>query len=99
MEAVTDIDVTGAENLASLTAWLDSQHIQLGYSRIRPETAARLDHLELLPMRRPTAQTAMPSARWPVPELPPMTAESSQTAGVVAHLLAGKIRAMPGVGP
>ena len=33
LEAVTDVDVTGAENLESLRDWLRGQQITLGYSR------------------------------------------------------------------
>lgn len=47
LEAVTDVDVTGAENLESLIAWLRDQNVTLGYSRARPEIIARLDHLGL----------------------------------------------------
>ena len=48
LEAVTDVDVTGAENLESLRDWLRGQQITLGYSRARPEILARLDHFGLL---------------------------------------------------
>ncbi len=48
LEAVTDIDVTGAENLESLRGWLERQQIGLGYSRVRPEIADRLAHFGLL---------------------------------------------------
>lgn len=48
LEAVTDVDVTGAENLESLRNWLHGQQIALGYSRARPEILARLDHFGLL---------------------------------------------------
>ena len=48
LEAVTDVDVTGAENLESLRDWLHGQQITLGYSRARPEIIARVDHFGLL---------------------------------------------------
>ena len=48
LEAVTDVDVTGAENLEHLKAWLTTQQIELGYSRIRPDTQARLEHFGLV---------------------------------------------------
>lgn len=48
MEAVTDIDVTGAEAFASLEEWLDQQGVSLGFSRVRTSTRARLEELGLL---------------------------------------------------
>ncbi|MDR7189214.1 high affinity sulfate transporter 1 [Microbacterium sp. BE35] len=48
MEAVTDIDVTGAEAFASLEEWLDEQGVSLAFSRVRVATKARLDELGLL---------------------------------------------------
>jgi high affinity sulfate transporter 1 len=48
LEAVTDIDVTGAENLQSLIDWLHDHQVALGYSRVRPEILARLNHLDLV---------------------------------------------------
>ncbi|MFE5409942.1 SulP family inorganic anion transporter [Microbacterium sp. NPDC056569] len=48
MEAVTDIDVTGAEAFAALEEWLDSQDVSLAFSRVRIPTRARLEELGLL---------------------------------------------------
>ncbi|MCT9819224.1 SulP family inorganic anion transporter [Microbacterium sp. W1N] len=48
MEAVTDVDVTGAEAFEALQSWLDEQHVSLGFSRVRPDTAVRLRRLGLL---------------------------------------------------
>lgn len=48
MEAVTDIDVTGAEALVALEQWLRDQHVSLAFSRVRPPTRARLEELGLL---------------------------------------------------
>ncbi|MFB7249450.1 SulP family inorganic anion transporter [Microbacterium sp. NPDC056234] len=48
MEAVTDIDVTGAESFTALKTWLADQRITLGFSRVRPKTQHRLERLELL---------------------------------------------------
>jgi len=48
MEAVTDVDVTGAESFAVLTTWLDARGIALGFSRVRPDARARLVELGLL---------------------------------------------------
>ena len=48
MEAVTDIDVTGAEAFESLEGWLREQHVELSFSRVRPETRQRLESLGLL---------------------------------------------------
>lgn len=48
MEAVTDIDVTGAESFSALKTWLADQSITLGFSRVRPKTRQRLAQLDLL---------------------------------------------------
>lgn len=48
MEAVTDIDVTGAEALETLERWLHDNRVSLAFSRVRPETRARLEQLGLL---------------------------------------------------
>lgn len=48
MEAVTDIDVTAAEAFASLREWLDSQNIELSFSRVRLPAHSRLTQLGLL---------------------------------------------------
>lgn len=48
MEAVTDIDVTAAESFEGLTAWLADRRILLAFSRLRPESEARLAQLGML---------------------------------------------------
>ncbi|MCD5345604.1 SulP family inorganic anion transporter [Agromyces sp. S2-1-8] len=48
MEAVTDIDVTGAESFEALLAWLDEHHVDLTFSRMRPGTRVRLADFGLL---------------------------------------------------
>lgn len=48
MEAVTDVDVTGAENFQSLQAWLETRGIALGFSRVRTGARTRLVDLGLL---------------------------------------------------
>ena len=48
LEGVTDVDVTGAENLEALRSWLTDRGITLGFSRARPEILARLTQLGLL---------------------------------------------------
>ncbi|RZS63398.1 high affinity sulfate transporter 1 [Agromyces ramosus] len=48
MEAVTDVDVTGAESFAALQEWLTARDIDLGFSRVRPDARARLVDLGLL---------------------------------------------------
>ncbi|MHC9045036.1 SulP family inorganic anion transporter [Microbacterium saperdae] len=47
MEAVTDVDVTGAESFAALQQWLAQNKISLGFSRVRPQTMSRLRQLGL----------------------------------------------------
>lgn len=48
MEAVTDVDVTGAEGFAELHTWLTGRHVDLGLSRLRPGLRERMQHLDLL---------------------------------------------------
>ncbi|SDS71349.1 SulP family inorganic anion transporter [Microterricola viridarii] len=61
MEAVTDIDVTGAESFAALKGWLDAQHVELGFSRVRSDARARLVELGILGEERvfPTNRAAL----------------------------------------
>jgi sulfate permease, SulP family len=48
MEAVTDVDVTGAEAFEALRAWLDGSSIELAFSRVRDDARERLEQLGLL---------------------------------------------------
>ena len=48
MEAVTDVDVTGAESWESVHAFLTAHGADLTLSRVRPGIRERLQHLELL---------------------------------------------------
>jgi SulP family sulfate permease len=48
MEAVTDVDVTGAESFEALERWLAQHDIALSFSRVREDARARLEHLGLL---------------------------------------------------
>jgi MFS superfamily sulfate permease-like transporter len=48
MEAVTDVDVTGAESFEALETWLSERRIELEFSRVRPDALARLTQLGLL---------------------------------------------------
>ncbi|MGX1585289.1 SulP family inorganic anion transporter [Microbacterium sp. NPDC055502] len=48
MEAVTDVDVTGADSFAALKRWLADRSISLSFSRVRANTWRRLSELELL---------------------------------------------------
>ncbi len=48
LEAVTDVDVTGAEAFRSLKDWLHSRGIALSFSRARDTIIQRLHHLELI---------------------------------------------------
>lgn len=58
MEAVTDVDVTGADALASLDAWLRARNVALSFSRMRPPIRERLVSLGVL-----TDQTVYPTNR------------------------------------
>ncbi|MGJ4845935.1 SulP family inorganic anion transporter [Leifsonia sp. Le1] len=48
LEAVTDVDVTGAEGFRSVHEWLTDRHVDLGLSRMRPGLRDRMQHLGLL---------------------------------------------------
>ncbi|MFE6254175.1 SulP family inorganic anion transporter [Agromyces sp. NPDC057865] len=48
MEAVTDVDVTGAESFEALLAWLEQRGVALAFSRVRPDARRRLVELGLL---------------------------------------------------
>ncbi len=48
MEAVTDVDVTAAEAFAGLRDWLDSNHVELSFSRVRAQARDRLSRLEIV---------------------------------------------------
>jgi SulP family sulfate permease len=52
MEAVTDVDVTGAEAFEALEQWLADNDVALAFSRVRPAVRARLEHLDLLTNQR-----------------------------------------------
>ncbi|HYI34041.1 MAG TPA: SulP family inorganic anion transporter [Glaciibacter sp.] len=52
MEAVTDVDVTGAAALTTLARWLVGNDITLSFSRMRPPTADHLRHLGVLTEER-----------------------------------------------
>ena len=48
MEAVTDVDITGAETLARDLQWLQGKGITFAYSRVRPKLLANLERMHLL---------------------------------------------------
>jgi MFS superfamily sulfate permease-like transporter len=52
MEAVTDVDVTGAESFTVLVDWLGTKGIELEFSRVRADARTRLTDLGLLGDRR-----------------------------------------------
>ncbi|PRY69109.1 high affinity sulfate transporter 1 [Glaciihabitans tibetensis] len=58
LEAVTDIDVTGAEAFAALKAWLAERAVSLAYSRPRQQIVERMRALELV-----TTETVYPTNR------------------------------------
>lgn len=47
-EGISDLDVTGAEALEQLQAWLEHEGITFGMSRVRADLVRRLEHFELL---------------------------------------------------
>jgi MFS superfamily sulfate permease-like transporter len=52
MEAVTDVDVTGAEAFEALREWLRAKGVELSFSRVRADARDRLEHLGLLTEER-----------------------------------------------
>ncbi|MDL9981308.1 SulP family inorganic anion transporter [Microbacterium sp. ASV49] len=48
MEAVTDVDITGAEAFENFSQWLEENHVRLSFSRVRPQSAERLKKLGIL---------------------------------------------------
>jgi SulP family sulfate permease len=58
LEAVTDIDVTGAETFRGLTTWLTATGVSLSFSRSRPPIVRRLRALQLV-----SAETFYPTNR------------------------------------
>ncbi len=72
MEAVTDVDVTGAEAFQALREWLDTQSISLAFSRVRPNTLRRLRTLGLL-----DRETVYATNRAAITDLSPTDAASS----------------------
>ncbi|HLS46690.1 MAG TPA: SulP family inorganic anion transporter [Ornithinicoccus sp.] len=65
LEAVTDVDVTGADAMRSTLEWLHDQEISVGYTRVRPELRSRLEHFDLVQDVRefPTSRAALTSLR------------------------------------
>ncbi|GAA1794847.1 SulP family inorganic anion transporter [Agromyces lapidis] len=61
MEAVTDVDVTGAESFEAMLTWLEREQIDLSFSRVRPDARQRIEQLGLLGDRRtyPTNRDAI----------------------------------------
>ncbi|CAM3531773.1 SulP family inorganic anion transporter [Occultella aeris] len=61
MEAVTDVDVTGAESFEALLQWLDGQGVSVGFSRVRAATLERATRLDLIGGRAvyPTNRAAL----------------------------------------
>ncbi|MFB7845182.1 SulP family inorganic anion transporter [Microbacterium sp. NPDC056052] len=48
MEAITDVDVTGAEAFDGLRTWLDDARIALAFSRVRAGARPRLAHFDII---------------------------------------------------
>lgn len=76
MEAVTDIDVTGAEEFESLKAWLARNDVALAFSRVREPARLRLVELGLLGDER-----VFPTNRAAIAALTPASAPSDAGAG------------------
>ena len=76
MEAVTDVDVTGAESFASLKEWLRNQSVSLAFSRVRPNTLHRLTALGLL-----DDEQVFPTNRAAITHLSPSVAGTANAEG------------------
>ncbi|MGN7800411.1 SulP family inorganic anion transporter [Leifsonia sp. 22587] len=61
LEAVTDVDVTGAEDFADLKEWLTDHSVDLSFSRPRGDLVERMRHLGVLGDERlyPTNRAAL----------------------------------------
>lgn len=57
MEAITDVDVTGAEAFHGLRAWLDDAGVGLAFSRVRAGARARLTRFGIITDDDPTFDT------------------------------------------
>lgn len=57
MEAITDVDVTGAEAFHGLRAWLDDAGVGLAFSRVRAGARARLIRFGIITDDDPTFDT------------------------------------------
>jgi sulfate permease, SulP family len=64
LEAVTDVDVTGAEVLDGLSRWLATQSVTLAYSRPRRQIVDRMRALDLV-----TDETFYPTNRDAIADL------------------------------
>jgi SulP family sulfate permease len=70
MEAVTDIDVTGAEAFTALKQWLVEHEVALSFSRVRPAARDRLTTFGLLanepvyPTNRAAIEALTPPVGW-----------------------------------
>lgn len=80
LEAVNDIDVTGAEAMDGVRSWLTDRHITLAYSRMRPDLRERFTRFDLTSDTQefPTNRAAVaalsraePTERTPSPDGPP----------------------------
>ncbi|WP_255355605.1 SulP family inorganic anion transporter [Leucobacter sp. G161] len=72
MEAVTDVDVTGAEAFAGLRSWLSAEGIALEFSRVRAGARARFTRLNVIDITDRVSATnrgavAEPADAAPVP--------------------------------
>ncbi|SDG62536.1 SulP family inorganic anion transporter [Microbacterium pygmaeum] len=71
MEAVTDVDVTGAEAFGGLRDWLASNEVTLAFSRVRPDARRRLTRFGILvdetvyPTNRAAVAALTPHMGWP----------------------------------
>ncbi|WP_291038897.1 solute carrier family 23 protein [Herbiconiux sp.] len=70
LEAVSDVDVTGAETFEALKAWLRDQHVALSFSRPRASIVERMRALGLLDDETlyPTNRAALQALSSPPPE-------------------------------
>jgi high affinity sulfate transporter 1 len=83
MEAVTDVDITGAETLAKDLQWLQGKGITFAYSRVRPQLRANLDRMHLLQGHsvfdtNRAAVAALRPAAAPEPDVSPSSAADAR---------------------
>lgn len=81
LEAITDVDVTGAQAFDSLRTWLDEAGIGLAFSRIRATARARLAHFDVVQADDPVYATNRAAVAALTPAADPASAAPASSEG------------------